>query len=188
MELVDLTKLVEAHEASKLEFEYLMCRYEECTMRQQLEESCRAITISKMALILEKDNIVNQMEHNADEWFKEDSNGFVIYQGGEYPYETFQIRELCTLLRLCDLKSWDEIADTVYGAVERAEEAKSEFEEYLKHFASADKQNGKVNLAQVALLVEQLEELQVACECLARRYEECLARLQAAESCRNSTS
>lgn len=188
MELVELTKLVEAHEASKLEFEYLMCRYEECTMRQQLEESCRTITISKMALILEKDNIVNQMEHNADEWFKEDSNGFVIYQDGEYPYETFQIRELCTLLRLCDFKSWNEIAEVVYGDAERAEEAKLEFEEYLKHFASADKQNEKVDLAEVALLVDQLGELQVECKCLARRYKECLARLEIVEQCRNSIS
>ena len=157
-------------------------------MRQQLEESCRAATISKMTLTLEKDNIVNQVECNTDEWFKEDANGFVIYQDGEYLYETFQIRELCILLRLCDLKSWDEIVETVYGHTGRAEEAKTEFEEYLKCFASVDKQNEKVDLAEVALLVDQLEELQVECKCLVRRYEECLARLEVAEQRRNGIS
>lgn len=195
MDYVDVTKLVEEIEASKTEFEYLECRYEKCTIGMQIMETCREIAKVLLVLKNEQDNIVEQVECNMSEWSKE--NGFVIYQNGEYPYEVFRKRELCVLLRLYDLKSWDVVAEKVYGDADKAAFAKSEFEEYLKRFSNAEEQNEKAEtdveevsgyLAELAKMMDELEELLHERDALMLRYLECLARLQAMERQRTDIS
>lgn len=192
MELIDVGKLVEDIEASKQELDYLMCRYEKCTVGIQIIEICREIVNILLVLECEQDNVVERVERNAGMWFKE--NGFVCRRDGENPYAMFCERELCVLRRFYDLESWAIIVEKSYGDVDKMEFAKAGFEEYLKYFSCFDGQNkttetdkeDMANLEEVEKMVDKFEKLICERESLMKKYLKCLVRLQDAEMRRKS--